>query len=112
MKNLIFILLLFLFPTSGNTPTSFETDYDLRLIQINSTWNDRHTIKGLDRIRSVKYEFGWLEDQEPKLKSQIKSVPVLLLYKQEKLVWSYQAGISMKAEIGVSEVSEIVSKHR
>ena len=99
MRKLILILFLFFSYTTYSQ--------DIRVVQINAKWNQRNTLY-LEDIRSAKYDFGWLEDQNDKLKSQIKSVPVILIEKNGKIVRTYQAGLDFKLDIDRKYIQDII----
>ena len=63
MRKLILIIFLFFSYTSYSQ--------QIRVVQINAKWNQKNTLY-LENLRGCKYDFGWLEEQGPNLKSQIK----------------------------------------
>ena len=101
MKKLIFIIFLF-FGYNGYSQ-------QLRVVQINAKWNQQNTLY-LDNLRGCKYEYAWLEEQGNNLKSQIKSVPVILIWKDGKRVKTYQAGLDFKLAITKDDVQEYINK--
>jgi len=113
MKNLIFFLILLITPlkTTENT-TNLETKAGIIVYQINSEWNDRNTIKNLEYLRGCKYVFGYLEEQPPSFKEQIKSVPAVFITKDGSIVYRYQPGLSMKPEIGRDDIQKVINSLR
>ena len=101
MIHLIYIFLLAL-----NTITFSQ---QIRVVQINAKFNQKNTLY-LDNLRGCQYDFGWLGQQGDKLKSQIKSVPVILIEKDGKIVKTYQAGLDFKLAITKEEIQEYVYK--
>tara|TARA_R100001509_G_C4686433_1_gene155334 strand:+ start:34 stop:348 length:315 start_codon:yes stop_codon:yes gene_type:complete len=99
MRNLIIILFLFFSYTSYSQ--------QIRVVQINAKWNQKNTVY-LEDLRGCKYDYAWLEDQGPKLKSQIKSVPVILIEKDGKIVRTFQAGLDFKLALNRSDIQEVV----
>tara|TARA_Y100001938_G_C8090218_1_gene434567 strand:- start:2806 stop:3120 length:315 start_codon:yes stop_codon:yes gene_type:complete len=99
MRNLIIILFLFFSYTSYSQ--------QIRVVQINAKWNEKNTLY-LEDLRSCKYDYAWLEDQGPKLKSQIKSVPVILIEKDGKIVRTFQAGLDFKLAITRRDIQDVV----
>tara|TARA_B100000287_G_scaffold426551_1_gene474664 strand:- start:660 stop:980 length:321 start_codon:yes stop_codon:yes gene_type:complete len=99
MKKLILILFLF-FSYTGYSQ-------QIRVVQINAKWNQQNTLY-LENLRGCKYDYAWLEDQGPKLKSQIKSVPVILIEKNGKIVKTFQAGLDFKLDINSKYIQEVV----
>lgn len=76
---------------------------EFTIVQINAKWNDIHTIK-LPRIAGVNTQFAYLEDQPESIKSRIKAVPVLVLYKGSKPVKQWTADLSFKLHITEEEI--------
>ena len=100
MKKLILIICLFF---------SYSVySQDIRVVQINAKFNQRNTLY-LDNLRGAKYDFGWLEEQNDKLKSQIKSVPVILIEKNGKIVRTFQAGLDFKLDIDRDYIQNVVN---
>ena len=89
MKKLILIIFLFFSYTSYSQ--------EIRIVQINAKFNQRNTLY-LKNINGAKYDFGWLRDQNDRIKSQIKSVPVILIEKDGKIVRTFQAGLDFKLD--------------
>jgi hypothetical protein len=101
MKKLILIICLFF---------SYSVySQDIRVVQINAKFNQRNTLY-LDNLRGAKYDFGWLEEQSDKLKSQIKSVPVILIEKNGKIVRTFQAGLDFKLDIDRDYIQNVVNE--
>jgi hypothetical protein len=80
--------------------------------QINSDWNERNSIKNLNNLRGCRYVYGYLEDQPEEFKEKIKSVPAVFITKQGKVIYRYQAGLSMVPTIGYKEIQSVVNKHK
>ncbi len=99
MRKLILIIFLFFSYTSYSQ--------QIRVVQINAKWNQKNTLY-LENLRGCKYDFGWLEEQGPNLKSQIKSVPVILIEKDGKIVRTFQAGLDFKLALKREDIQEII----
>tara|TARA_Y100000401_G_scaffold113868_1_gene115141 strand:+ start:411 stop:725 length:315 start_codon:yes stop_codon:yes gene_type:complete len=99
MRKLILIIFLFFSYTSYSQ--------QIRVVQINAKWNQKNTLY-LENLRGCKYDFGWLEEQGPNLKSQIKSVPVILIEKDGKIVKTFQAGLDFKLALKREDIQEII----
>lgn len=97
------LLTLFLFVCT----LGFSQQYTL--LQINSEWNSANNVK-MPKVKGVKTAFAYLEDQSSSFKQSIKSVPVVILYKDDLPVYQWVAGISMKLEIKEEDVLEVISK--
>ena len=116
MKNLLIFVLLFFLPLNSNSKkhTIESNDYKNKIIvyQINSDWNERNSIRNLENLRGCKYVYGFLEDQPKHFKDKIKSVPAIFVTNNGKVVYRYQAGLSMRATIGYEEIQAVVNKHK
>jgi hypothetical protein len=99
MRKLILIIFLFFSYTSYSQ--------QIRVVQINAKFNQKNTLY-LENLRGCKYDFGWLEEQNDKLKSQIKSVPVILIEKDGKIVRTFQAGLDFKLALKREDIQEII----
>ena len=99
MRKLILIIFLFFSYTSYSQ--------QIRVVQINAKFNQKNTLY-LDNLRGCQYDFGWLEEQGDKLKSQIKSVHVILIEKDGKIVRTFQAGLDFKLDLKREDIQEII----
>ncbi len=87
MKKIIFVLfVLFVFVQSNAQ--------DLTLLHINAKWNESNNYN-LRGIKGAKIQMAYLEDQSQQIKSQIKSVPTIILLDQNgKPRGQWKAGLS------------------
>jgi len=99
MRKLILIIFLFFSYTSYSQ--------QIRVVQINAKFNQKNTLY-LENLRGCQYDFGWLEEQSDKLKSQIKSVPVILIEKDGKIVRTFQAGLDFKLALKREDIQKII----
>ena len=98
MKNLITIILtLFAF---------IATAQDYTLMHINAKWNQSNNFD-LRGIKEANVKYALLEDQAPSLKSQIKSVPIIiLLVKYGKPRGQWKANLSFKITASKEEIQD------
>jgi hypothetical protein len=103
MKNLITILLLmFAFIASAQ---------DLTLMHINAKWNQDNNYKHLRGIKNVRVQMAFLEDQAVSLKTQIKSVPfIILIDGKGKPRGQWQADLTFKLNVPQEEIQEWVNR--
>ena len=101
MKNIFLILAILL--------STYTYSQKYTLLQINSEWNSVNNVK-LPKIKGVENVFAYLEEQSPDFKKSVKSVPVVILYKDDTPVYQWVAGISMKLEIKEEEIIAIINK--
>lgn len=104
-----FILLVFCMTAFSAAAQFFAVlPSDIVVVQINAEWNDYHTRTDLEDLKGCDYRFGWLEDQPKKLQETIKSVPVVVIYKDGRPVWQFAADISFKLNTPFEEIQRRV----
>ena len=101
MKNVLISLLLFV------SISCYSQKYSL--LEINAKWNDKNSLKQ-DKIGGIRIDFGWLEDQPKKMQSKIRSVPILVLLKDNKPIYQWIAGIDFKLEVTEEEFENVINK--
>ena len=104
MKNFILTLILFI--------SSFAFSQDVTVVHFNYEWNSRNGFKKLDNLKSAKVQYAYIENQSKNLQESIKSVPTIIIYKGDKPVARFEAGLSMKIEIPLDKLQEIVDRHK
>ena len=104
MKKLVVLIALFVFAISNSQ--------EFTVLHINSSWNSRNDYKDLNEIRGVKVIRVLLEEQSSAVKSQIKSVPVIFIYKDRSLIGRWDADISLTIKAPVEELQNVVNRNR
>jgi len=104
MKNIILILSLFI--------SSFAFSQDVTVVHFNYQWNSHNGFKKLDNLKSAKVQYAYIENQSKNLQESIKSVPTIIIYKGDKPVARFEAGLSMKIEIPLDKLQEIVNRYK
>ena len=104
MKKIILILSLFI--------SSFAFSQDVTVVHFNYEWNSHNGFKKLDNLKSAKVQYAYVENQSTKLQQSIKSVPTIIIYKGDKPVARFEAGLSMKIEIEFDKLQEIVNRYK
>lgn len=99
MKNLI-TLILFLF-------CSFAYAQKFTLLEINAKWNKNNKVE-LPKINGVQNVYANLEDQSESLKSKISSVPVIILYKDDVVIYQWAADLTFKLELTEAEIKKVI----
>ena len=102
MRNLIIILSLLI--------SSVVYGQDITILQVNAKWNSHNDIE-IRNIKGAKIQYAVLEDQSDNFKSSIKSVPAILIYKNQSLVWKQEAGLSFTLSISRDELIELVKNY-
>lgn len=95
MKKLI-TLILFLI-----TASCFSQKYTL--LQINAKWNNHNSVE-IPKLHDIDIKFAYLEDQPNEIKSRIKAVPIVILYKDSRPVHQWTANLSFKLNITEIEI--------
>lgn len=109
MKTLLFVLLALFVPTK-TIHAPIESN-DITVLQINARWNQNKTID-LKGLIGCKVQFAWLESQNSKMKSNIKTVPTIVVYKGTKPVRQWAADLSFSLDIDVNEIQNFIDKIR
>ncbi len=101
MKKAI-VLIFILFSSS-----LFSQNYIL--MEINSEWNWSNKAK-IDRIRNIPHQIAYLEDQTPKFREKVKSVPLVILYKDGRPIMQWTADISFKLVVRKEDVLKAIAR--
>ena len=104
MRKLIALIVFFAFATSNAQ--------DLTIIHINAKWNQKNNYKYVEDLNGVKIQYGYLEDQSPSIRQNIKAVPTLILMKNGRPVYVWNADISLKLKVDPFDVQEVINQHR
>jgi len=104
MRKLIALIVFFAFVTSNAQ--------DLTIIHINAKWNVKNNYKYIDELNGVKIQYGFLEDQSPSIKQNIKAVPTIILMKSGRPVHIWNADISFKIKLAPGEIQDVINQHR
>ena len=79
------------------------------LLEINAKWNQKNNLKQ-DKIAGIRINFGWLEDQPKEMQSKIRSVPILVLFKDGKPIYQWLAGIDFELNVTEEEFEKVFNK--
>tara|TARA_R110002124_G_scaffold958_2_gene4977 strand:+ start:3020 stop:3337 length:318 start_codon:yes stop_codon:yes gene_type:complete len=79
------------------------------LLEINAKWNQKNNLQQ-NKIAGIRINFGWLEDQPKKMQSKIRSVPILVLFKDGKPIYQWLAGIDFKLNVTEEEFEKVFNK--
>ena len=102
MKKIFVLIALFVY--------AIGSSQEYTVLHINSSWNYRNDYKDLNKIQGAKIVRALLEEQKASIKSQIKSVPVIFLYRGRNLVGRWDAGISLSIKVPVEEIQGVLEK--
>ncbi len=104
MKKLVVLIALCVFAISNSQ--------EFTVLHINSSWNSRNDYKDLNEIKGAKVIKALLEEQSSAIKSQIKSVPVIFIYRDRSLIGRWDADISLTIKAPVEELQNVVNRSR
>tara|TARA_R100000700_G_C3119493_1_gene109093 strand:+ start:216 stop:554 length:339 start_codon:yes stop_codon:yes gene_type:complete len=100
MKRLFVIIALCVYAQSSSQ--------EFTVLHINSSWNYKNDYKHLDKIKGAKIVRALLEDQKPSIRQQIKSVPVIFIYKDRSLIGRYDGGITLSIDVPVEQIQSLI----
>ncbi len=100
MSKYIFFILLHLW-------SDFAQAQDITILQVNAGWNQHNDLK-IKSVKGAKVQYALLEEQSANFKKGIKSVPAILIYKDQTLVWKKEAGLTLKLNITKSDLDSLV----
>ena len=104
MKQIFVLIALFVY--------AIASSQEYTVLHINSSWNYRNDYKQLNQIKGAKIVKVLLEDQNDNVKRQIKSVPVIFIYKGNSLIGRWDADISLKIKAPVEELQEAIESSK
>jgi hypothetical protein len=81
------------------------------LLEINSEWNWSNKAK-IDRIKNIPHKIAYLESQTPSFRKKVRSVPLVILYKDERPIMQWSADISFKLVIKKEEVLKAIEREK
>ena len=92
--------------------STFTYGQDISIVHFNYEWNSGRAYKGLDRLRNVKVQYAYIEQQSDAIRKSIKSVPTIVIYKDGKPIEVIEGGLKMKIEMTLEELQEVINKYR
>ena len=81
------------------------------LLEVNSEWNWSNKAK-IERIRDIPHQIAYLEEQTPSFRKKVKSVPLVILYKDGRPIMQWTADISFKLVLSRKEVMEAIENEK
>ena len=105
MRTLIVLALLLFSPTSlGEVNES-----DITVLQVNTQWNKQHNID-LNGLIGCKVQFAWLEDQSDSFRKQVQTVPIVVVYHNNRPVRQWSADLSFRLNVDLEEIQQVIDK--
>ena len=104
MKKLVVLIALFVFAVGSSQ--------EYTVLHINSSWNWKNDYKELNKIKGAKIVKALLDEQSASVKSQIKAVPVIFIYKGRSVIGRWDADISLTIKASVEEMQEVINNSK
>ena len=102
MKQIFVLIALFVY--------AIASTQEYTVLHINSSWNYKNDYKHLNKIKGAKIVTALLEEHKASIKNQIKSVPVIFIYRDRNLVGRWDGGILLKIDVPVEEIQSVINK--
>jgi hypothetical protein len=90
----------------------FSYGQDITTVHFNYKWNERNSYKNLDKLRNTKVQYAYVEDQSDAVKRSIKSVPTIVIYKNNSPVSRLEAGLTMEITVRLDSIQAIINKYK
>ena len=104
MKTLINLLLILI--------SSVVVAQEYKVVQINAEWNNKNKINLPYSIEGAKYSYALLEDQSKTFQKKILAVPVVVLWKDNKVVRQWSADLSFKLVLTAEEIAYAIREDK
>jgi hypothetical protein len=105
MRTFIILAFLLFSPSSlGEVEKS-----DITVLQVNTQWNKHHNLD-LNGLIGCQVQFAWLEEQSDNFKSQVQTVPLIVVYHKNKPVRQWSADLSFKLDVDINEIQQVIDK--
>jgi len=105
MRTFIILAFLLFSPTSlGKVNES-----DITVLQVNTQWNKEHNID-LNGLIGCEVQFAWLEDQSDSFRKQVQTVPIVVVYHNNKPVKQWSADLSFRLNVDLEEIQQVIDK--
>ena len=90
----------------------FSYGQEITTVHFNYKWNERNSYSQLDKLKNTKVQYAYVEEQSDAIKTSIKSVPTIVIYKNGKPVAKFEAGLTMKIAVKLDSIQSIVNKYK
>jgi len=92
--------------------STFSYGQEMSIVHFNYEWNSGRTYKGLDRLKGIKVQYAYVEQQSDAIRKSIKSVPTIVIYKDGKPIEVIEGGLKMKIDLTIDELKALIDKHK
>ena len=103
MKKTITLLMLLLYCTM------YSQEYVL--LEINSEWNWSNQAK-IPSIKNIPHQVAYLEEQTASFKKKVKSVPLVILYKDGRPIMQWSADISFRLVLKKDDILKAIEREK
>jgi hypothetical protein len=87
----------------------FVFSQEYTILQINAQWNEVNKVQLPKKINGAKVLYAYLEEQNEGIRSKIKAVPTILVYKNNTPIAQFEAGIDLKLHIKEEDILEVIN---
>tara|TARA_R100000951_G_scaffold41359_3_gene34933 strand:+ start:14421 stop:14693 length:273 start_codon:yes stop_codon:yes gene_type:complete len=81
------------------------------LLEINSEWNWANKAK-IDKVRNIPHQIAYLEEQTPVFRKKVKSVPLVILYKDGRPIMQWTADISFRLVLKKEDILKAIEREK
>ena len=89
----------------------FSYGQDVTTIHFNYKWNTKNEYKSLNKLKNTRVQYAYVEDQSDLIKQSIKSVPTIMVYRGNKPVAKFEAGLTMKIVVPLDSLQKVINKY-
>ena len=92
--------------------TTFSYGQDLSIVHFNYKWNTQNQFRNLEKLKNVKVQYAYVEEQGDAIQKSIKAAPTIILYKDGRPVAKFEANLSMRIQETLDEIQEVINRHK
>ncbi len=92
--------------------TAFSYGQDLSIVHFNYKWNTHNQYKNLEKLKGVRVQYAFVEEQSDALQASIKASPTLILFKDNRPVARFEADLTMRIQETLEEIQEVIDRHK
>jgi len=112
MRTLLLLAFLLFAPIRATKPLNNAqmggTSQEVVVLQVNAKWNRQHNIN-LNSLVGCDVQFAWLEEQHEEFKRQIQTVPIIVVYHNNKPIRQWSADLSFSLDVDLNEIQSVVN---
>jgi hypothetical protein len=96
-----------LVPLKANKVKAVKSEFTV--VHINAKWNRINDIS-IPKIPNCTIRYAFLEDQSENMKSTVRYVPTVVLYKGNRAVHQWSADLSFKLELTRQDIEDAINR--